>query len=152
MRAAYAPDTQRGAFPCRQSIFEIQKTQGQQGITFGIAYTLSKTQTTISDDGTFTRLVNPSLDYALAAFDRTHYLVGNFVWDLPKGSKLFGGNKVAGVVLDHWVISGVTTRMRGFLMLLILAAIRRPLPRSTPASLFMAPARAVSEGPRSAVR
>jgi hypothetical protein len=84
-----------------------------QGVTFGIAYTLSKTMTTISDDGTFTRLVNPALDYQLAAFDRTHYLVGNFVWDLPKGSRLFGGNKAAGVILDHWVFTGVTTLASG---------------------------------------
>jgi len=84
-----------------------------QGLTFGIAYTWSKTMTTISDDGTFTRLVNPSLDYALASFDRTHYLVGNFIWDLPKGSRIFGGNKVAGAVLDHWIFSGVTTLASG---------------------------------------
>jgi hypothetical protein len=69
--------------------------------------------TTISDDGTFTRLVNPSLDYQLAAFDRTQYIVGNFVWDLPKGSKLVGGNKVAGVILDNWIVSGVTTLASG---------------------------------------
>jgi hypothetical protein len=84
-----------------------------QGVTFGVAYTWSKVMTTISDDGTFTRLVNPALDYQLAAFDRTHYLVGNFVWDLPKGSRMFGGNKLAGLVLDRWVLSGVTTLASG---------------------------------------
>jgi hypothetical protein len=60
-----------------------------------------------------TRLVNPSLDYQLAAFDRTHYLVGNFVWDLPRGSRIFGGNKAAGVILDHWILSGVTVLASG---------------------------------------
>jgi hypothetical protein len=84
-----------------------------RGLTFGIAYTWSKTMTSISDDGTMTRLVNPGLDYQYAAFDRTHYLVGNFVWDLPKGSKLFGGNPLARGILDHWVISGVTTLASG---------------------------------------
>ncbi len=84
-----------------------------KGVTFGIAYTWSKTMTTISDDGTFTRLVNPALDYQTASFDRTHYLVGNFIWDLPKGSRVFGGNKVAGVILDHWTLSGVTTLASG---------------------------------------
>ncbi len=82
-------------------------------LTYGIAYTLSKTMTTISDDGTFTRLVNPGLDYALASFDRTHYFVGNFVWDLPKGSGIFGGNKLAAAVLNNWVVSGVTTLASG---------------------------------------
>ncbi len=89
------------------------KRRFSKGLTFGVAYTLSKTQTTISDDGTMTRLVNPSLDYALASFDRTHYLVGNFVWNLPKGSGIFGGNKVVGAILDHWELSGVTTLASG---------------------------------------
>jgi hypothetical protein len=84
-----------------------------KAVTFGVAYTLSKTQTTISDDGTFTRLVNPQYDYQLAAFDRTHYLVGNFVWNLPRGSRFFGGNKALGVILDHWELSGVTTLASG---------------------------------------
>ena len=87
-----------------------------QGLTFGIAYTYSKTMTTISDDGTFTRLANAGYDYQLAAFDRTHYLVGNFVWDLPKASKLFHDNKGIGLFLDHWVFSGVTTLASGMPM------------------------------------
>ena len=60
-----------------------------------------------------TRLVNPQWDYELAAFDRTQYIVGNFVWDLPKGSKLVGGSKAAGLFLDHWILSGVTTLASG---------------------------------------
>jgi hypothetical protein len=84
-----------------------------EGLTFGIAYTWSKTMTTIGDDGTFTRLVNPSWDYQIAAFDRTHYLVGNFIWDLPRGSKIFRGNALARGILDHWVLSGVTTLASG---------------------------------------
>jgi len=84
-----------------------------KGLTFGVAYTWSKTMNTIGDESTQTRLVNPALDYQLAAFDRTHYIVGNFVWDLPKGSRIFGGNKVAGVFLDHWILSGVTTLASG---------------------------------------
>ena len=84
-----------------------------QGLTFGIAYTWSKTMTTIGDDGTMTRLVNPAFDYQLAAFDRTHYLVGNFVWDLPRGSKIFKGNAVARGIFDHWILSGVTTLASG---------------------------------------
>jgi hypothetical protein len=84
-----------------------------QGLTLGIAYTWSKTMNTIGDESTMTRIVNPDLDYQIAAFDRTHYLVGNFIWDLPKASKMFGGNKVLGVILDHWVLSGVTTLASG---------------------------------------
>ena len=84
-----------------------------KGLTFGVAYTWSKTMNTIGDETTMTRIVNPNLDYQLAAFDRTHYIVGNFIWDLPKGSSIFGGNKVLGVVLDHWIFSGVTALASG---------------------------------------
>jgi hypothetical protein len=84
-----------------------------QGLTLGVAYTWSKTMNTIGDESTLTRIANPDLDYQLAAFDRQHYLVGNFIWDLPKASKMFGGNKALGVVLDHWVFSGVTQMASG---------------------------------------
>jgi hypothetical protein len=84
-----------------------------QGLTFGFAYTYSKAMTTISDDSTFTRLVNPQWDYQIAAFDRSQYIVGNFVWDLPKASKLLHGNKAAGAILDNWILSGVTTLASG---------------------------------------
>jgi hypothetical protein len=87
-----------------------------QGLTFGIAYTYSKTMTTISDDGTFTRFANAGLDYQIANFDRSHYLVGNFVWNLPKASRLVGGSKAAGLFLDHWVLSGITTLASGMPM------------------------------------
>lgn len=84
-----------------------------KGVTFGVAYTLSKTMTTVSDDGTYTRLVNPEQDYALATFDRTHYFVGTVVWDLPKGGKLLGGGRAARLLLNDWTLSGITTISTG---------------------------------------
>ena len=84
-----------------------------KGVTFGIAYTLSKTMTTVSDDATFTRLVDPHNDYALANFDRTHFFVGTFVWDLPKlGSKL-GGSRFIRTVVDNWTHFGQHDRRLG---------------------------------------
>ena len=47
-------------------------------------------------------------DYALASFDRTHYFVANYVWNLPKGGKLLGGGGFARALLDNWTISGVS--------------------------------------------
>jgi hypothetical protein len=84
-----------------------------KGVTFGIAYTLSRTLTTVSDDATYTRLLNPQSDYALANFDRAHFFVGTVVWDLPRWSKLFGGGRVVRAAVDNWTISANTTVASG---------------------------------------
>src|SRR4029079_8151756 len=77
--------------------------------TFGVSYTLSKAITTVSDDGTFTSNLDPeAYDRGLATFDRTHYFVANYVWNLPKGGKLLGGGLFARGLLDNWTISGVS--------------------------------------------
>jgi hypothetical protein len=47
-------------------------------------------------------------DYALANFDRTHYFVANYVWNLPKGGKLLGGGALGRAILDNWTLSGVS--------------------------------------------
>lgn len=47
-----------------------------RSLTFSAAYTLSKTLTTVSDDGTYTNINNAHLDYGPANFDRTHYFPG----------------------------------------------------------------------------
>jgi hypothetical protein len=67
----------------------------------------------VANDGTFTRFKSPTSDYAIAAWDRTHYFVGTFVWDLPKGGKLLGGSKLAHGILDNWTISGNTSIASG---------------------------------------
>jgi hypothetical protein len=85
-----------------------------KGITFSAAYTFSQTKTTVSDDSTFTNLQNAkTFDYGLANFDRTHYFVGTFVWDLPKAGGLLGGNGAARLIMDNWVLSGNTSIASG---------------------------------------
>jgi hypothetical protein len=85
-----------------------------KGVTFGLAYTLSRTMTTVSDDGTFTNIKDAAhYDYGNATFDRPHYFVGNFVWDVPKGSKLLGGGAAARMAFDNWTVSGTTTIASG---------------------------------------
>jgi Carboxypeptidase regulatory-like domain/TonB-dependent Receptor Plug Domain len=85
-----------------------------QGLTFGIAYTLSRVTTTVSDNTTFTNIVSaPAFDYALAAFDRKHFFIANFVWGLPKGSRHLGNNGLTRVLLDNWTFSGVTSIATG---------------------------------------
>jgi hypothetical protein len=77
--------------------------------TFGVSYTLSQAVTTVSDDGTFTNNFDTeAFDRGLATFDRTHYFVANYVWNLPKGSGLLGGGMVARGVMDNWTLSGVS--------------------------------------------
>ncbi len=78
--------------------------------TMGIAYTLSKVMTTSSDDGTLTHATDPrGYEYSLANFDRTHYFVANYVWNLPRGSKLLGENPLTRAVFDNWTISGISS-------------------------------------------
>jgi len=85
-----------------------------KGLTFSAAYTLSKTLTTVSDDGTYTNIKDPAhYDYGLANFDRTHYFVGTFVWDLPKASRFIGGRGFAKVLADNWTLSGNTSIASG---------------------------------------
>ena len=85
-----------------------------KGLTFGVAYTLSKVETTVSDSTTLTSIIDPrAFDYALAAFDRTHFFVANFVWGLPKGSQFLGHNALSRAVFDNWTLSGVTTIASG---------------------------------------
>jgi outer membrane receptor protein involved in Fe transport len=78
--------------------------------TLGVAYTLSKVMTTISDEGIQTHITNPrGYDYALANFDRTHFFVANYVWNLPKGSRLIGDNWLSRAVFDNWTIAGISS-------------------------------------------
>ncbi len=85
-----------------------------KSVTLGVAYTLSKVETTVSDEGTFTHISDPrSYDYALAAFDRTHYFVANFVWNLPRGSKLIGDHWLSRAAFDNWTLSGISTVSSG---------------------------------------
>lgn len=52
-------------------------------------------------------------NYGKAGFDRTHNLVINYVYDIPKLSSLAGGNKVVKSVFDNWQLSGLTSMTSG---------------------------------------
>jgi hypothetical protein len=85
-----------------------------RGFTFGLSYTLSRARTTVADEGTFTSTIDPAAyDYGLAAFDRTHYFVANYIWNLPKGGKLLGGGWLARALLDNWTVSGISWATSG---------------------------------------
>jgi Carboxypeptidase regulatory-like domain/TonB-dependent Receptor Plug Domain len=78
-------------------------------VQFGVSYTLSRAKT---DSAGVTDNTHPfdleSYDYALANFDRTHYFVANYVWNLPEGGRLLGGGRAARLLLDGWTLSGIS--------------------------------------------
>ncbi len=83
-------------------------------LTFGIAYTWSKAQTTANDEVEFTHPFNSrGYDYRLFGSDRTHVFVANYVYDLPKVGRYLGDSWLARGVFDNWQISGITQFVSG---------------------------------------
>lgn len=84
------------------------------GLTFGVVYTWSKTLTTANADEDFqyTQFTR-QLDYRPASWDRTHVLAINYVYDLPKVTKHFGGPKWLSYITDNYQLSGITNFMTG---------------------------------------
>jgi hypothetical protein len=52
-------------------------------------------------------------DYRTASFDRTHNLVINYVYDLPKVGRHLGDNWLVKGVLDNWQLSGISQFITG---------------------------------------
>ena len=84
-----------------------------KGLTFGAAYTWSKSLTTAQDDEDKQNPVNALLDYRAAGWDRTHVFAANYVYDLPGIAKHFGGPKWLSYLTDNYQLSGVTNFMSG---------------------------------------
>ncbi len=85
-----------------------------KGLTFGLAYTYSKTLTTANadEDWQYTQFTRP-LDYRLAGWDRTHVLAVNYVYDIPGITRHFRGPKWLSYITDGFQLSGVTQFMTG---------------------------------------
>jgi hypothetical protein len=85
-----------------------------RGLQFGAAYTWSKVLGVASGDGGG---LSPYFDarernYGPLSYDRTHVLVINYMYDLPKlGARL--GSKPLGWFVDNWQISGITSFISG---------------------------------------
>lgn len=78
-------------------------------LTFGVAYTFSKTLTTANRDEDLQDAFNPRrYDYRLAEWDRPHVLAFNYVYDLPSLTKHFGGPTWLSYVTDGFQLSGIT--------------------------------------------
>jgi hypothetical protein len=84
-----------------------------QGLQFGVAYTWSKSMDyTSGDNGGLPVFRDYSWVYGLASFDQTHVAVVNYIWDLPRASRLMP-NPVVKAVLDNWQFSGILTAATG---------------------------------------
>ena len=79
-----------------------------KGMLYGVAYTWSKTM----DYSGVTMYRSRQDNYGLSGMDFTHNLQINYVWDVPKGSRLWP-NPVTRLALDNWQISGITSMVSG---------------------------------------
>ena len=80
-----------------------------KSFTFGLSYTLSRARSTSDVYNANTHVSDAQgYDYALASFDRTHYFVANYVWNVPRGGRLLGGGWLARALLDNWTVSGIS--------------------------------------------
>ena len=84
-----------------------------KGLTFGAAYTWSKSLTTANADQDTQDPYFPLLDYRTAGWDRTHVIAINYVYEIPGLTKHFGGPKWLGYITDNFQLSGVTQFMTG---------------------------------------
>jgi Carboxypeptidase regulatory-like domain len=81
-----------------------------RGVQFGLAYSYSKAMgLTSGEAGSVSRYVADKVwSYAPLDFSQTHMLVVNYLWDLPKASKLWA-NAVIRHAFDDWHLSGIST-------------------------------------------
>ena len=87
-------------------------SRANHGLTFGIAYTWSKTLTDQSNDrGTETYdTYDPELDYGAALLNQPQTFVANYVYELPFYRAEHG---VIGHLLGGWELSGITQLLSG---------------------------------------
>jgi len=84
-----------------------------KGLTFGAVYTWSKSLVTASADQDEQNPVNQNLDYRAAPWDARQVFAANYVYDLPKFTKLFHGPNWLAYITDNYHLSGVTQFMSG---------------------------------------
>ena len=93
-----------------------------KGLEFGGAYTFSRsmdngtcTATGCSDAYNFTSALyqnQRAWNYGPASYDIKHNLVVNYLWSLPRASRVWN-NFVTRGALDNWQISGIASRISG---------------------------------------
>lgn len=85
-----------------------------RGLTFGVAYTFSKTLATGDEDFEGVNPINTrAYNYRLADFDRTHVFVANYVFDVPGLSRFVGGGTLSRMLFDNYQLSGISSFSSG---------------------------------------
>ncbi|MGB7189665.1 MAG: carboxypeptidase regulatory-like domain-containing protein [Acidobacteriaceae bacterium] len=86
----------------------------RNGLEFGLAYTWSRSMDFADsyDGGVATYQNIREWNYGPAGFDRRNHLVVNYLWSIPKGSRLWN-NFLTRTVLDGWQISGIDSYISG---------------------------------------
>jgi hypothetical protein len=84
------------------------------GVQVGFAYTWSKAMGYGSDDNAQLATYRPwrIWNYGPTYYDQTQMFVANFVWDLPRASKLVS-NPVVHYMFDDWEVSGIANFSSG---------------------------------------
>jgi hypothetical protein len=83
-------------------------------LTFGGAYTWSKAMDTTDSDGSWVNIISEKqYNYHMSGFDRANNLAINYVYNLPKASKLLGGSHLLSYITDNYQISGISLFITG---------------------------------------
>ncbi len=88
----------------------------RSGLQYVVAWTWSKAMNYGSGDDYQSEVAayldHRFWDYAPAGYDRTHQLTGNWVWDVPKASRVLN-NPLTRWVLDNWQLAGTCAFVSG---------------------------------------
>jgi hypothetical protein len=85
----------------------------KSNLMFGVAWTWSKAMDFSDGNSALSPLISPRIrNYGKAGFDRTHVLVANYDYFLPKFSTRWN-NGISRIVFDNWEISGITSFLSG---------------------------------------
>lgn len=90
----------------------LQRRFGRS-LTFGVAYTWSKSLATANSDEDWQNPFNALLGYRATDWDRTQVFAANYVYDLPNLTRHFGGPKWLSYITDNYQLSGITQFMTG---------------------------------------
>jgi len=85
-----------------------------KGIQFGAAWTWSKAMDFADADGSTVAAFVPIRiwNYGKAGYDRTHNLVVNYTWDVPKLSQVWN-QKAVRAMFDNWQLAGIVSLASG---------------------------------------
>jgi hypothetical protein len=81
---------------------------------YGVAYTYSISRDYANDDSSDVNNGRPykRFNYAASDFDQTHILTVNYIWDIPKLSRVWNNGFVK-AIFDNWQISGTSSYATG---------------------------------------